>query len=51
VCVSPGVGRKVLGAFPGVKVLDDPAAKVYPMPLTATNQHDVEVRTFAYTWH
>ena len=27
----------------GVKVVDDPANKLYPMPMTATNQFDIEV--------
>ena len=27
----------------GVKVVDDPSKKLYPMPLTATGQYDVEV--------
>jgi len=33
----------VLHAAPGVKVVDDPAKNQYPMPLTATEQYDVEV--------
>ncbi len=28
---------------PGVKVVDDPTQKQYPMPLTASGQWDVEV--------
>jgi aspartate-semialdehyde dehydrogenase len=35
--------RKILQNAPGVKVCDEPANKVYPMPLTATGQWDVEV--------
>lgn len=35
--------RELLKSAPGVKVVDDPAAKLYPMPLTATGQWDVEV--------
>ena len=35
--------RELLAKAPGVKVVDDPANKKYPMPLTATNQWDVEV--------
>lgn len=27
---------------PGVKLVDDPAANLYPMPLNATSQYDVE---------
>lgn len=37
-------GRDALSQFPGLKVVDDPASKQYPMPLTATSQFDVEVR-------
>ena len=29
--------------FEGVKVVDDPENKKYPMPLTATKQWDIEV--------
>ena len=36
--------RKVLDAAVGVKLVDDPDANLYPMPLTATGQYDVEVR-------
>jgi len=35
--------RELLAKAPGVKVVDDPANKKYPMPITATNQWDVEV--------
>ena len=35
--------RDILRSAPGVKVVDDPAAKQYPMPLTATGQYDIEV--------
>jgi aspartate-semialdehyde dehydrogenase len=40
--VTPEAAREVLAAAPGVKVVDDPANRVYPMPLTATGQDDVE---------
>jgi len=33
----------VLRLAPGVDVVDDPAAKVYPMPLNAANKYNVEV--------
>jgi aspartate-semialdehyde dehydrogenase len=33
----------VLAKAPGVKVVDDPAKNLYPLPLTATGQYDVEV--------
>lgn len=32
-----------LKAAPGVKLVDDPSANIYPMPLSATGQYDVEV--------
>ena len=35
--------RSILSRSPGVKLVDDPANKMYPMPLTATGQWDVEV--------
>ena len=41
--VTPEAAREVLRAAAGVKVVDDPAAKLYPMPLTATGQFDCEV--------
>jgi len=41
--VTPATAREVLKHAPGVKLVDDPAAKLYPMPLTATGSDDVEV--------
>jgi len=35
--------REVLKQAPGVQVIDDPAQKQYPMPLTSTKKYDVEV--------
>lgn len=35
--------RSILRQSPGVKVVDEPDKKLYPMPLTATKQWDVEV--------
>lgn len=35
--------RKALAEAPGVKLMDDTSKNVYPMPLTATGQYDVEV--------
>lgn len=35
--------RELLRNSPGVKVVDNPAEKLYPMPLTATGQFDIEV--------
>jgi aspartate-semialdehyde dehydrogenase len=41
--ITPDAAREVLRAAKGVKVVDDPAAKLYPMPITATGQDDCEV--------
>jgi aspartate-semialdehyde dehydrogenase len=41
--VTPEAARDVLRNAPGVKVVDDVANKLYPMPLTATGQDDCEV--------
>lgn len=35
--------RQVLAAAPGVDLVDDPANRRYPMPLTATGKYNVEV--------
>lgn len=35
--------REVLSGFPGVVVVDDPANREYPMPLTCTNRDEVFV--------
>lgn len=41
--VTADAARAVLAEAPGVKLADDPANGVYPMPLTATGEFDVEV--------
>ena len=41
--ITPAAARAVLAKAPGVQVTDDPAAKLYPMPLTASTKYDVEV--------
>jgi aspartate-semialdehyde dehydrogenase len=41
--VTPEAAREVLRAAAGVRVVDDPAARLYPMPLTATGADDCEV--------
>ncbi len=41
--VTAEAARAVLAKAAGVKVVDDVANAVYPMPLTATGQYDVEV--------
>jgi aspartate-semialdehyde dehydrogenase len=41
--LSPERCREVLGAFPGVTVVDDPASGRYPMPVDAAGRDDVLV--------
>ncbi len=41
--VDPDKLRQLLKKTPGVKVKDDPANNIYPMPMNATEQYDVEV--------
>ena len=41
--ITPEEARQILNAAPGVRVVDDPAAKLYPMPADATEQYDVLV--------
>jgi len=41
--VSPERAREVLEAAPGVKVVDDPAALAYPMPISAAGRDEVQV--------
>jgi aspartate-semialdehyde dehydrogenase len=40
---TPEAARGILRNAPGVDVLDDPAAKLYPMPLTASGKYNIEV--------
>ncbi|GGK16737.1 aspartate-semialdehyde dehydrogenase [Deinococcus malanensis] len=40
---TPSQIRELLAASAGVEVRDDPAGKLYPMPLTASGKYDVEV--------
>ncbi len=40
--VTPEAARAVLAQAAGVRVVDDPASQLYPMPITATGQDDVE---------
>jgi aspartate-semialdehyde dehydrogenase len=40
---SAAAARALLAAAPGVRVVDNPLEKQYPMPLTASEQYDVEV--------
>jgi aspartate-semialdehyde dehydrogenase len=41
--VTPAAAREALRRAPGVVVVDDPAAKLYPMPITASGKYDIEV--------
>jgi len=41
--ISPETAREVLSRAPGVDLVDDPASKHYPLPLTATGKFNVEV--------
>jgi aspartate-semialdehyde dehydrogenase len=40
---TPEAARALLASAPGVKLVDDPANRRYPLPLTATGAYDVEV--------
>ena len=39
--ITPEEARAILDAAPGVTVVDDPEAKLYPMPVDATEKYDV----------
>ena len=39
--ITPEEARAILAAAPGVTVADDPDAKLYPMPVDATEKYDV----------
>ena len=41
--ITPEEARAILAAAPGVTLVDDPAAKSYPMPKDATGKYDVLV--------
>ena len=41
--VTPAAAREVLAKAKGVRVVDDPAGKIYPMPITAGERYDVDV--------
>jgi aspartate-semialdehyde dehydrogenase len=40
--VTPEAARAVLAQAAGVKLVDEPSKQLYPMPITATGQDDVE---------
>ena len=41
--ISPGEVREILSTMPGVRVVDDPHANVYPMPVQSEGEDDVFV--------
>ena len=41
--ISPADVRRILSDFPGVKVVDEPQANVYPMPIDAAGRDEVFV--------
>jgi len=41
--ITPDEAREILRGAPGVVVVDEPAAKRYPMPVEASDQYDVRV--------
>ena len=41
--MSAGDAREILAGFPGVRVVDDPRANVYPMPIDAAGRDEVFV--------
>ena len=41
--ISPGEVREILAGAPGIRVVDDPGANVYPTPIEAEGQDDVFV--------
>lgn len=41
--VSPGEARDALSSYAGIRVVDDPLNRAYPMPLQAAGQDDVYV--------
>jgi len=41
--ITPEAARAALTGFPGLRVADDTANSVYPMPITSTGDYDVEV--------
>ena len=41
--ISPGEVREILSGFPGIRVLDEPHAGVYPMPIDAAGRDQVFV--------
>jgi len=41
--LSPAEARELLARAPGVKLVDDPKNAIYPMPINASGEYDVEV--------
>jgi aspartate-semialdehyde dehydrogenase len=46
--LSPRAARQALAGFPGIKVLDDPAALLYPMPVDTAGRDEVFVGRIRY---
>lgn len=38
--ITPDEARQILSKAPGIKVVDDPASKLYPMPIDASGKYD-----------
>jgi aspartate-semialdehyde dehydrogenase len=41
--ITATAAREILANTPGVRLVDDVARNIYPMPMNATNSFDVEV--------
>ena len=41
--ITPAEAYEILSKAPGIKAVDDPAAKLYPMPIDASGQDDILV--------
>ena len=41
--ITPEEARRILAKAPGVQLRDDPANKIYPMPIEASGMYDVLV--------
>lgn len=41
--ITPEEARAIIAKSPGVELCDNPAEKIYPMPINATNKYDVLV--------
>jgi aspartate-semialdehyde dehydrogenase len=41
--ITPEAARAALAKAPGIKLVDEPAKNLYPLPISATGKYDVEV--------